>query len=105
MRPTGPLPKPVIFIPFGTEGLKALVMKCKKEKVSAEEALLATVINKLKLGLYTEEDIEMVLEKDDLVEQVNTWVEKNRRMLSIGQGGVYETLKFSISPRDVEKAI
>lgn len=105
MIPRGPPPKPVIFVPFGVEGLKALVAKCKKEKLSAEDALLATVIDRLKLALYTEKDIEMVLEKDDLAEQGNTWVERNRRMLKIGQGGVYQTLKFSVSPRDVTEAI
>lgn len=103
--PTSPPPKPVIFVPFGTEGLKTLVTRCKKEKLSAEDALLATVIDQLKLGLYTEKDIEMVLKEDNLVEQVNEWVGKNRRMLSLGRGGVYKTLKFSVSPRDVEEAI
>ena len=105
MRPQGPPLKPVISVPFGTEGLKALVTRCKKEKLSAEDALLATVIDKLKLGLYTDKDIERVLKEDNLVEQVNTWVEKNRRMLSLGQGGVYQTLSFSVSVRDVEGAI
>ncbi len=105
VRPKGPPPKPIIFVPFGVEGLKTLVAKCKREKVSAEEALLATVIDQLKLGLYTEKDIERVLEEDDLAEQVNTWVKMNRKMLTFGRGGIYQTLKFSVSPRDVEGAI
>ena len=94
-------PKPVLFVPFGIKGLKTLIAKCKGDNILAENALLVTVIDHLKLNHYTDKDIEWVLENDNLADQVNTWVEKNRTMLSLGQGGVYGTLKFSVSPPEV----
>ncbi len=100
-KPATTPPKPILFVPFGATGLKALVAKCKADKCSAEDALLVTVIDHLKLNHYTDKDIEWVLENNNLADQVNTWVERNRTMLSLGQGGVYGTLKFFVSPPEV----
>ncbi len=100
-RPITAPPKPILFLPFGVAGAKELVAKCKAEKCSAEDALFAVVINHLKLSHYTDKDIEGVLANDNLSDQVNTWVEKNRRMLALGQGGVYAALEFTVSPPEV----
>ncbi len=100
-KPIAAPPKPILFLPFGVTGAKELVAKCNAEKCSAEDALLAVVISHLKLTHYTDKDIEWVLENDDLSDQVNTWVERNRRMLTLGQGGVYAALEFTVSPPEV----
>ncbi len=89
------------FVPFGARGVKALITLCKKENISAEKALLQVVLDLLKNSKYTGEDIERVLERDNIHEQVAYWVDKNRKMLSLGRGGVYATLRFSISQRDI----
>ena len=94
-------PKAPLFIPFGVKGYNTLIRRCKKEKLSPEEVLLDVVIDQLKSRNYTEEDIERMLEQDSLPDQVTTWIEKIRRMLSFGQGGVYATLKFLVSPREI----
>ena len=90
-----------LHMPFGVKGLKVVHSTCKASGLSAETVLLANVIHRLKLALYTKKDIERVLEEDGLVEQVNEWIAKNRRMLSFGDGGVFKMLKFQISPREI----
>ena len=100
-KPVAPSSKPTLFVPFGVTGLKALVAKCKADKCSAEDALLVTVIDHLKLSRYSDKEIKQVLENDNLADQVNTWVKKNREMLSLGQGGVYATLKFSVTSQEI----
>lgn len=101
VRAVEPPLKVSLLIPFGVKGWNILMRRCKNEKISPEKALLDEVINQLMRRNYTEEDVEQVLEKDNLSDQVTTWVEKNRRMLSFGKGGVYGTLKFSVSPREI----
>lgn len=101
VRAVEPPLKVSLLVPFGVKGWKILMRRCKNEKISPEKALLDEVIDQLMRRNYTEEDIERVLEQDKLSDQVTTWVERNRRMLSLGQGGVYGTLKFFVSPREI----
>jgi len=94
-----------VHVPFGVEGLKAIHNTCKESGLSAEDVLLANVLHRLKLALYTKKDIERVLKEDDLAGQIIGQIEKNRKMLSFGEGGVYKTMKFRISPREIPEAI
>ena len=94
-------PKVPLFIPFGVKGYNTLIRRCKKEKLPPEAVLLDEVVDQLRRRNYGEKDIERVLEQDGLSDQVTTWVERNRKMLSFGQGGVYGTLKFLVSPREI----
>jgi len=89
------------YVPFGIDGLKAINKTCNESGLSAEAVLLANIVHRLRVGLYTDKDIERVLEEDDLVGQVYEWIAKNRTMLKFGVGGVYKTLKFQISPRAI----
>lgn len=101
VRAAEPPLKVSLSVPFGVKGWNTLMRRCKNEKISPEKGLLDEVIDHLTRRNYTEEDIERVLEQDNLSDQVTTWVERNRRMLSLGKGGVYATLKFSVSPREI----
>ena len=96
-------PKVPLFVPFGVKGCNTLIKRCKKEKLSPEAVLLDEVIDQLRRHNYGEEEIERVLEKDNLSDQVTTWIERNRKMLSLGQGGVYGTLEFSVTPREIQE--
>ncbi len=101
VRAARPTLKVSLFVPFGVKGYNTLIRRCKDEKLFPEEVLLDVVVDQLKHRNYTEEDIERVLQQDNLSDQVTTWTEKNRKMLSFGQGGVYATLKFLVSPREI----
>ena len=100
-------PRPVtnlltdFYVPFGIDGLKAINKTCNESGLSAEAVLLANILHRLKVASYTDKDIERVLEEDNLVGQVDEWIAKNRRMLKFGDGGVFKTLKFKISPREI----
>jgi len=103
VRAREPPRKASFFVPFGVEGCNTLIRRCEDEKLTPEKVLLDVVVDQLKRRNYTEEDIERVLERDDLSGQVATWVEKNRTMLSYGHGGVYATLKFLVTPREIQE--
>lgn len=95
--------KAVLYFPFGIDGAKQILKEWKDSKITLDEILLNRVVKNLKdRYYYTDKDIEFIKEHDDLEGQVNTWLDRNRRMLELGDGGLYQTLIFKISPRTIE---